>query len=113
MSDNPRPVLYGAGYEAFLPARIDDDRRDLECAVVGKHCEQGDIVVCRRPPPGGRRGRRPPRHPDHRRVRVLDGVELQQGAPARGGLRARTARPAWWCVGSPSTTWCASTSDGS
>jgi diaminopimelate decarboxylase len=44
MSDNPRPVLYGAGYEAYLPARI-DAARDLECTVVGKHCEQGDIVV--------------------------------------------------------------------
>ncbi|MFA5883589.1 MAG: diaminopimelate decarboxylase [Acidimicrobiia bacterium] len=44
MSDNPRPVLYGAGYEAFLPARVDDPR-DLECTIVGKHCEQGDVVV--------------------------------------------------------------------
>jgi diaminopimelate decarboxylase len=44
MSDNPRPVLYGAGYEAYLPTRIDAPR-DLECTVVGKHCEQGDIVV--------------------------------------------------------------------
>jgi len=44
MSDNPRPVLYGAGYEAYLPARIDAPR-DLECTIVGKHCEQGDIVV--------------------------------------------------------------------
>jgi diaminopimelate decarboxylase len=44
MSDNPRPVLYGAGYEAYLPARI-GARRDLECTIVGKHCEQGDIVV--------------------------------------------------------------------
>lgn len=44
MSDNPRPVLYGAGYEAFLPARV-DELRDLACAVVGKHCEQGDVLV--------------------------------------------------------------------
>jgi diaminopimelate decarboxylase len=44
MSDNPRPVLYGAGYEAFLPARI-DAARDLACTVVGKHCEQGDVLV--------------------------------------------------------------------
>jgi diaminopimelate decarboxylase len=44
MSDNPRPVLYGAGYEVYLPDRIDAPR-DLACAVVGKHCEQGDIVV--------------------------------------------------------------------
>ena len=23
MSDNPRPVLYGSGYEAFLPRAVD------------------------------------------------------------------------------------------
>ena len=44
MSDNPRPVLYGAGYEAYLPARIDEPR-PLVCSIAGKHCEQGDIVV--------------------------------------------------------------------
>jgi diaminopimelate decarboxylase len=44
MSDNPRPVLYGAGYEAYLPARIDDPR-PLACSIAGKHCEQGDLVV--------------------------------------------------------------------
>ena len=44
MSDNPRPVLYGAGYEAFLPTRI-DEARPLAATIVGKHCEQGDIVV--------------------------------------------------------------------
>jgi diaminopimelate decarboxylase len=44
MSDNPRPVLYGAGYEVFLPARIDEPR-PLVASVAGKHCEQGDVVV--------------------------------------------------------------------
>ena len=44
MSDNPRPVLYGAGYEAYLPGRMDDPRR-LACSIAGKHCEQGDLVV--------------------------------------------------------------------
>jgi diaminopimelate decarboxylase len=44
MSDNPRPVLYGAGYEAYLPARIGEHRPRLG-AVVGKHCEQGDVIV--------------------------------------------------------------------
>jgi diaminopimelate decarboxylase len=44
MSDNPRPVLYGAGYEAYLPARI-DETRPLVCSIAGKHCEQGDLVV--------------------------------------------------------------------
>jgi diaminopimelate decarboxylase len=44
MSDNPRPVLYGSGYEAFLP-RSPDARRPLEARIVGKHCESGDVVV--------------------------------------------------------------------
>ena len=44
MSDNPRPVLYGAGYEAYLPSRIGEPR-PLRCSVVGKHCEQGDVIV--------------------------------------------------------------------
>jgi diaminopimelate decarboxylase len=44
MSDNPRPVLYGAGYEAYLADRP-AARRPLRCAVAGKHCEQGDVVV--------------------------------------------------------------------
>jgi diaminopimelate decarboxylase len=44
MSDNPRPVLYGAGYEAYLPARITEPR-PLVASIVGKHCEQGDIIV--------------------------------------------------------------------
>jgi diaminopimelate decarboxylase len=44
MSDNPRPVLYGAGYEAYLPERIEEPR-PLVCSIAGKHCEQGDLVV--------------------------------------------------------------------
>ncbi len=44
MSDNPRPVLYGSGYEAFLP-RATSSRRPLAVTVVGKHCESGDLVV--------------------------------------------------------------------
>ena len=44
MSDNPRPVTYGARYEAFLPARAADPRPSV-VAVAGKHCEQGDILV--------------------------------------------------------------------
>jgi diaminopimelate decarboxylase len=44
MSDNPRPVLYGSGYEAFLP-RETDAARPLRANVVGQHCESGDVVV--------------------------------------------------------------------
>jgi diaminopimelate decarboxylase len=44
MSDNPRPVLYGSGYEAFLP-RTTDAPRPRQVTVVGKHCESGDLLV--------------------------------------------------------------------
>jgi diaminopimelate decarboxylase len=44
MSDNPRPVLYGSGYEAFLPRAVAADRPDT-VTIVGKHCESGDVLV--------------------------------------------------------------------
>jgi len=44
MSDNPRPVLYGSGYEAFLP-RETEARRPRSVRIVGKHCETGDVLV--------------------------------------------------------------------
>ncbi len=44
MSDNPRPVLYGSGYEAFLPRAVRAER-PLSARVVGKHCESGDVLV--------------------------------------------------------------------
>ena len=44
MSDNPRPVLYGSGYETFLPRSVKEDRT-LRVRVVGKHCESGDVLV--------------------------------------------------------------------
>ncbi len=44
MSDNPRPVLYGSGYEALL-ARAPGASRPLAARIVGKHCESGDVIV--------------------------------------------------------------------
>jgi diaminopimelate decarboxylase len=44
MSDNPRPVLYGSGYEAFVPDRV-LDARDARVRLVGKHCESGDVLI--------------------------------------------------------------------
>lgn len=44
MSDNPRPVLYGSGYEAFLPRAVTAERVG-GYRVVGKHCESGDVLV--------------------------------------------------------------------
>ncbi|HXZ65496.1 MAG TPA: diaminopimelate decarboxylase [Streptosporangiaceae bacterium] len=44
MSDNPRPLLYGSGYEVFLP-RSPLAPRDKLVTVVGRHCESGDTLV--------------------------------------------------------------------
>ncbi len=44
MSDNARPVLYGADYSAVLASRA-PAADPLLSRVVGKHCESGDIVV--------------------------------------------------------------------
>jgi diaminopimelate decarboxylase len=51
MSDNPRPSLYGSGYEAFLP-RATDAYRPKAVRIVGKHCESGDIIVADAAVPG-------------------------------------------------------------
>ena len=42
MSDNLRPMLYGAGYEARVVDRFDGS---TECVLAGKHCESGDVIV--------------------------------------------------------------------
>jgi diaminopimelate decarboxylase len=42
MSDNLRPMLYGAAYEAHVADRLHGATR---CVLAGKHCESGDIVV--------------------------------------------------------------------
>jgi diaminopimelate decarboxylase len=44
MSDNPRPVLYGAEYSATLASRTSNADHALS-RVVGRHCESGDILV--------------------------------------------------------------------
>jgi diaminopimelate decarboxylase len=42
MSDNLRPMLYGARYEAHVADRFDGSTR---CVLAGKHCESGDVIV--------------------------------------------------------------------
>lgn len=44
MSDNPRPVLYSSGYEAFRVSDVAADRPD-SARLVGKHCESGDVLI--------------------------------------------------------------------
>jgi diaminopimelate decarboxylase len=44
MSDNIRPALYDAEYDARLVSRVSDSAAVL-ARIVGKHCESGDIIV--------------------------------------------------------------------
>ena len=86
MSDNPRPVLYGAGYEAYLPERALERSAARSARIVGKHCESWRCPGLRRPSAHSRRGRRPPRHPGYRSLRTCDGLELQPARSPGGGL---------------------------
>jgi diaminopimelate decarboxylase len=42
MSDNLRPMLYNALYEAEI---VDRFGGDTACVLAGKHCESGDVIV--------------------------------------------------------------------
>lgn len=50
MSDNMRPMLYGATYEAHLADRLSGpgsatDSAGRPCVLAGKHCESGDVIA--------------------------------------------------------------------
>ncbi len=50
MSDNIRPMLYQAGYDAFLANRMKDSQdtgedKKKHYSIVGKHCESGDVII--------------------------------------------------------------------
>jgi diaminopimelate decarboxylase len=46
MSDNLRPMLYGAVYEAHVANRFAAAGAGAtRCVIAGKHCESGDVIV--------------------------------------------------------------------
>jgi diaminopimelate decarboxylase len=55
MSDNPRPQLYDARYEALLANRA-DELADGVFRIAGKHCETGDVLIEAAELPHPRRG---------------------------------------------------------
>jgi diaminopimelate decarboxylase len=55
MSDNPRPQLYAARYEALLANRA-GDAAAASFRVAGKHCESGDVLIDEVALPEPRRG---------------------------------------------------------
>jgi diaminopimelate decarboxylase len=44
MSDNLRPMMYGARYETLVADRAGAPAR-TRCHLAGKHCESGDVIV--------------------------------------------------------------------
>lgn len=44
MVDNPRPILYGARYQALVGNRVEGKERK-GVAIVGKCCESGDVLI--------------------------------------------------------------------
>jgi diaminopimelate decarboxylase len=44
MSDNLRPMLYGAHYEAVIADRAGETPETL-ATIAGKHCESGDVLI--------------------------------------------------------------------
>ena len=44
MSDNIRPMLYGATYEALVANKAGDEPAET-VTVAGKHCESGDVLI--------------------------------------------------------------------
>ncbi|WIF93985.1 diaminopimelate decarboxylase [Caminicella sporogenes] len=44
MTDNPRPALYGAKYEALIANKVDSEKNKL-VTIAGKCCESGDILI--------------------------------------------------------------------
>ncbi|HBY57263.1 MAG TPA: diaminopimelate decarboxylase [Candidatus Atribacteria bacterium] len=45
MADNPRPILYGAKYEAVLVNKINSNLPEEVVTIAGKCCESGDILI--------------------------------------------------------------------
>ena len=94
MSDNLRPMLYGARYEAVIANRAGRPRtgarRSRACTASRVTCWSGTPNW--RPPGGGRA-----RHAGDRRVRVRAGEQLQRRAEAAGdllpGRRRQGGRP--------------------
>jgi len=55
MSDNPRPQLYGARFEAMIANRA-EELPDGVFRIAGKHCESGDVLIDAIALPHPRRG---------------------------------------------------------
>ena len=100
MSDNLRPMLYGARYQAEIADRFGGG---TPCQLVGKHCESGDVIVADAPtsPTPGRAtwSSRPPRAPTATRWPTTT-----TACRGRRWSSAATATRAWSSGARPTTT---------
>jgi diaminopimelate decarboxylase len=55
MSDNLRPMMYEARYEAMVVGRPTSEDAEI-CHLAGKHCESGDVLIHDIPLPSPQRG---------------------------------------------------------
>ena len=55
MTDNIRPALYQAEYEAVIANRLDEKEKEI-VTVAGKCCESGDLIIKNKELPKGERG---------------------------------------------------------
>ena len=85
MSDNLRPMLYDARYDALIANRA-AEVRDTRVTIAGMHCESSDIIV-RDVEMAAPRGGRHPGNSGDGCVRSCHGEQLQRHAPPAGDLR--------------------------
>ena len=88
MSDNPRPVLYGSGYEAFIVSDVRGNTRPCrdDCWEA---LRERRFHRSRCSSPISDSHRRRGLHSGDGRLRPFDVVQLQQGAAASGHIRSR------------------------
>jgi diaminopimelate decarboxylase len=86
MSDNPRPMLYEAAYEACVADRFGEGGEPA--TVVGKHCESGDVLI--------RRTRLPEAQPGDVLVTPVTGAYGHAMASNYNGIRRP---PVVFCAG--------------
>ena len=87
MSDNIRPMLYGARYSALLANKA-NEASDKVVTVAGSHCESGDVLIRDVALPSSTARGDLARDRGNGCLRLRDGLQLQQDAAPAGGSRA-------------------------
>ena len=108
MSDNLRPMLYGASYEAHV---VDAHGRGRRRQQRGRQALRVRRRARARRAAARSAPRRRARHPGDGRLRVRDRQQLQRPARDRRWCSAPAATPASWCAARPTRSCMAETSE--